>query len=208
MSREHARAQISIWCDSLGAERGGGRGQRARRTRSTRACSMKNTLPVWPGAGLDVRDATTLPAEYYTSEEAARVERRNVWGAGWLPACLSRDVALPGSQNSCSLLPRGPGHMPVLVCRDADGVLRAFKNLCSHRAYAVVTEDRRGGTAGCGGRLSCGYHGWSYSMSDGRCIGAPKMTGCRDFHMSENSLQELNLCERGALVFVDVGSCG
>jgi phenylpropionate dioxygenase-like ring-hydroxylating dioxygenase large terminal subunit len=48
---------------------------------------------------------------------------------------------------------------PVLLVRDADGVLRAFANACRHRGTRLVAEP-------CAAKaLVCPYHGWTYSLA-------------------------------------------
>jgi phenylpropionate dioxygenase-like ring-hydroxylating dioxygenase large terminal subunit len=56
----------------------------------------------------------------------------------------------------------------VVLWRDGDGGLHAFRDLCMHRGTALslgAVED------GC---LVCPYHGWSY-QSDGRCVKIPQL---------------------------------
>ncbi len=45
-----------------------------------------------------------------------------------------------------------------MVTRAEDGVVRAFSNVCRHRAGPVA----RG--AGHRKALMCGYHGWTYGL--------------------------------------------
>jgi phenylpropionate dioxygenase-like ring-hydroxylating dioxygenase large terminal subunit len=52
--------------------------------------------------------------------------------------------------------------------RGEDGALRAFHNVCRHRAAAVV----RGDTGNCGHAVRCFYHGWTYGL-DGRLKAVP-----------------------------------
>ena len=49
------------------------------------------------------------------------------------------------------------------VIRDDAGTLRAFNNVCAHRAHAVVGGER----GQCAKFLTCTYHGWTYHL-DGR----------------------------------------
>ena len=49
------------------------------------------------------------------------------------------------------------------VVRDDAGELRAFHNVCAHRAHAVVSGER----GNCSKFLTCMYHGWTYHL-DGR----------------------------------------
>lgn len=71
--------------------------------------------------------------------------------------------------------PQGPGDFvtldlwrdSVLVVRCKDGTLRAFLNICRHRASRLLD-----GRENCGPRIQCRYHGWTYH-SDGRLSGIP-----------------------------------
>jgi choline monooxygenase len=60
------------------------------------------------------------------------------------------------------------GSQPVLAVRDEDGGLRAYHNVCRHRASCLLT-----GTGQCKGAIRCRYHGWTYRF-DGRLIGVPE----------------------------------
>ena len=59
------------------------------------------------------------------------------------------------------------GHVPVVVARDREGVLRGFVNVCRHRGHTS--------RAGCGCRetLQCPYHAWTYEL-DGSLRRAPR----------------------------------
>ena len=62
-----------------------------------------------------------------------------------------------------SFLTTRAGHVPIVVVRDRDGVLRGFVNVCRHRGHEVTT--------GCGRRqtLQCPYHAWTYGL-DGKLL--------------------------------------
>jgi Rieske 2Fe-2S family protein len=60
------------------------------------------------------------------------------------------------------------GSQPVLVVRDEDGQLRAYRNVCRHRGSRLLS-----GSGQCKGAIRCRYHGWTYRF-DGRLIGAPE----------------------------------
>ena len=59
----------------------------------------------------------------------------------------------------------------VLVVRGEDGELRAFRNVCRHRAARL-----REGRGDCGKAMRCPYHGWTY-RTDGTLIGVPEGRG-------------------------------
>jgi choline monooxygenase len=75
----------------------------------------------------------------------------------------------------------------VVVARDRQGVLRAFSNVCRHRAGPIAQ--------GCGSRnvLRCAYHGWTYTL-DGRLIGTPDVEGVEFFDRSTMGMVPLR-CE-------------
>src|SRR4051794_41803341 len=57
---------------------------------------------------------------------------------------------------------------PVLVVRDHDGEIRAFRNVCRHRGSRLLS-----GSGSCGKAIRCLYHRWTY-RTDGTLIGVPE----------------------------------
>src|SRR3546814_9543623 len=58
----------------------------------------------------------------------------------------------------------------VVIVRGQDDQIRAFHNICSHRALKLVWGER-----GCDKRFVCPYHAWSYD-TDGKLRGDRKST--------------------------------
>jgi choline monooxygenase len=138
--------------------------------------------------------AATPPASWYTEAEVLAAERERVFGRTWQLAGRAEEVKRAGQYFTAEV-----GGEPVLVVRDAAGVLRAFSNVCRHRAGPVAE--------GCGERKSfqCGYHGWTYGL-DGRLTGTPEFEGVERFEKRENCLPEFRAEAWGALVFVNLDS--
>jgi Rieske 2Fe-2S family protein len=63
------------------------------------------------------------------------------------------------------------GTQPVLVIRDEDGALRAYRNVCRHRGSRLLS-----GSGQCKAAIRCRYHGWTYRL-DGSLIGVPEGLG-------------------------------
>ena len=86
---------------------------------------------------------------------------------------------------------------PLLVARGAGGELRAFYNVCRHRAGPPAE--------GCGSRkvFRCGYHGWTYGL-DGRLITAPEFEGVKDFDPSQFGLRPVRCEEWSGMIFVNL----
>lgn len=79
-----------------------------------------------------------------------------------------------------------------------DNKIRAFHNICRHRAYTVVRK-----SIGTSLKLTCKYHGWQYE-STGELVKAPKFDQESGFDLSQNGLFEIPLAvtEEG-LIFVN-----
>jgi nitrite reductase/ring-hydroxylating ferredoxin subunit len=89
-----------------------------------------------------------------------------------------------------------------IVILGKDKQLRAFHNVCRHRAYAVTKKESGSSTV-----LGCRYHGWSYD-TNGKLIKAPEFENVAGFDKAMNGLWELKTEVRVGLVFVNfqVGS--
>jgi phenylpropionate dioxygenase-like ring-hydroxylating dioxygenase large terminal subunit len=90
------------------------------------------------------------------------------------------------------------GRVPIIVVRNRAGELRAFRNVCRHRAAEVVTEP-------CGQRrtLQCHYHAWTYNL-DGDLVGAPRSDRESGFDRSQLSLVSVGVANWGPFVFVNL----
>ena len=104
----------------------------------------------------------SLPGWIYRDPEFFEVEMERVIRPAWQVVCHESDVAEPGDWQTIDYLGES-----VIVIRGDDRVVRAFSNVCRHRASRVVS-----GTSGCARRLTCPYHAWTYAL-DGRLIGVP-----------------------------------
>ncbi|HYC66809.1 aromatic ring-hydroxylating dioxygenase subunit alpha [Brevundimonas sp.] len=100
----------------------------------------------------------TLPARFYGCPDAWARERAAVFGRSWLFLGHEAEAAGPGDWIAADVA----GHR-LLVLRGKDGALRAFHNVCRHRAGPLV----EGASGRCEGELVCAYHGWRYAL-DGR----------------------------------------
>jgi choline monooxygenase len=118
----------------------------------------------------------TLPATDYWSPAVHRCERRSVFGTEWLCLGPAAVVDEPGAYVAAEI-----AGWPLVVVRDGAGVLRAFHNVCRHRAGPLVED-------GCGAIRSfvCRYHGWAYRL-DGA------LRSARDSGLASENLEGLDL---------------
>jgi phenylpropionate dioxygenase-like ring-hydroxylating dioxygenase large terminal subunit len=107
-------------------------------------------------------DRRGLPGWAYHSQALFDLERDRLFLTHWQVAGHENDVPSPGDWLSFDLL----GERAVIM-RGADGVVRAFHNLCRHRGARVVDGEQ----GHCKGAIVCPFHGWVYNL-DGTLRGA------------------------------------
>ena len=97
-----------------------------------------------------------MQPEFYR-EEVDKVFRR-----GWLLVACASDIP-EKNDYLCREIPTLK--TTVIIARSEDGNVRAFHNMCRHRANQLVPEGSGNARA-----FVCGFHGWSYH-NDGRLAG-------------------------------------
>ena len=136
------------------------------------------------GAGL------TLPPGAYANDDMARVEIDAIFRRGWIGAGRADMVANPGDFITLDVAGQS-----IILLRDQQGQLRAFANLCRHRAARLVD-----GTGNCRG-LRCPFHSWMYHL-DGRLAAAPEMDKAQGFDKAEYGLIAYRAEEQQGFAFV------
>jgi choline monooxygenase len=139
----------------------------------------------------ELRHASALPAPFYVEPQALVTEQRLVFARSW--QLIAHAAALEGVGDHVIGL---SGLVPIVVVRGEDGVLRAFHNVCRHRAGPLASADGRGART-----LRCKYHGWSYGL-DGCLRSAPDMREAVDFDPARVQLPEIAVDTWRGLVFV------
>lgn len=131
-----------------------------------------------------------VPAENYYAPERWRLEMERVFKRLPLMLAFSAELREPGSYRAMLV-----ADVPVLLTRAADGQLRAFLNVCSHRGSIVVPE----GT-GRARRFTCPYHAWAYD-NEGALVGIYNQDDFGEVDRSCLGLTPLPVCERAGLIF-------
>lgn len=136
--------------------------------------------------------AATLPAEWYVDPAFLEAEKEAIFWRTWQVVGQAEDVRRPGDFFAAEVAGE-----PVVVTRTEAGDLRAFVNVCRHRASLVAL--------GKGNRktLQCPYHGWTYGL-DGRLLTAPEFEGVEGFDLADCRLPEIRAEVWGPLVFVNL----
>src|SRR5438105_2824423 len=117
--------------------------------------------------------AETIPSGWYTDPQFLQQEKENIFWHTWQPVGHAAKVAEPG----CWLAGEVTGE-PCAAVRGSDGVLRAFSNVCRHRASILLEGN------GCSKSLRCPYHGWTYSL-EGALLVAPEFEGVANWNREQ-----------------------
>ncbi|MEM1245698.1 MAG: aromatic ring-hydroxylating dioxygenase subunit alpha [Acidobacteriota bacterium] len=117
-------------------------------------------------ARLPFAEAAPMPGRVYADDSIAELEAQTLLRQLWVAVGRTDELNRPGQVTV-----RTVGGESVLLCADAQGVLRAFYNVCRHRGTRLVegSTDKRSIQAT---NLQCPYHAWTYGL-DGRLVGAP-----------------------------------
>ena len=130
------------------------------------------------------------PVENYASQARFDAERRLMRRLP-IPFCPVAALPEPGSYVA-----RNSAGVPIVVVRDEQGTIRAFRNACRHRGMQLAD-----GT-GCTKIFRCNYHGWAYRL-DGRLEYVPHEHGFPDLDKSSNGLLPVHSVDvQSGLVFV------
>jgi choline monooxygenase len=135
-----------------------------------------------------------LEPRLYLDPELLEAEQRLIFERTWQLMGHLSALPRPGSYTTGFA-----GSQPVLVVRDEENRLRAYRNVCRHRASCLLT-----GSGQCKGAIRCRYHGWTYRF-DGTLIGVPEgLQFGERLDKSALGLMPVRLEELCGLVFVNL----
>ena len=142
-------------------------------------------------ATTNVAAATTIPARWYINPGFLPLESERVFARTWQAVGYKNHAAKPGDYFAAEIAGE-----PIIVARAKDGQLRAFSNVCRHRASLIVTGN------GHGPSLRCPYHNWTYSL-DGRLLSQPEFEGVQNWDKETVCLPRFRAETWGPFVFVN-----
>ena len=140
----------------------------------------------------DPAAAGTLHAETYTEQRWYDFEQGAIFARTWQWVCHREKLAEAGDYVTATIA----GH-PVVVVREGAGQLRAFYNVCKHRAHEVMSGE------GSARSLRCPYHGWTYDL-DGSLLAARHTDNLVDFDPAGICLDAVQTEEFAGFVFVNL----
>lgn len=140
----------------------------------------------------------TLPGWIYRSESFHALEREAIFTRTWQLVGHQSEIALPGDYLRFDLMGES-----AIVLRDRDGEIRAFYNVCRHRAFRLLD----GATGHCGKAIRCRYHGFTYGL-DGALLAVPGEPMFDGIDKSCHGLRSIELEIFLGLIFIRFGGDG
>ena len=134
----------------------------------------------------------SLHANAYTQQRWFDADQREIIGRSWQWVCHGEKLRKPGSFVTETI-----AHMPIVAIRDREGALRAFYNVCQHRAHEVLHGE------GTINNIVCPYHAWTYDLT-GALKSARHTSHLDDFDMGSICLKSVQITEFGGFVYVNL----
>lgn len=141
-------------------------------------------------SALDARQpGRSLPGPLYADPDLHELDLNLLWSRQWILVGSVAEIREPGDYFVVEL-----GRASVIVLRDDDEQVGAFRNVCRHRGSRLLTDSH-----GSVGNIVCGYHSWTYG-TDGRLLHAPQLRDGVD--PACLGLGRVHVREIGGLIFV------
>lgn len=141
----------------------------------------------------DPARSPTLPGRFYSAPEAFEAEKRRIFYRHWALVAHRSQLAAPGDYLCAEIADQS-----VFVIRGRDGALRAFYNVCQHRAHELLA-----GAGNVRSVIVCPYHAWSYGL-DGALRTARHCGALPDFDKADFGLRPVRLEQALGFVFVNL----
>ena len=134
----------------------------------------------------------SLNAEAYTDQRWYNIDCASIIRRTWQWVCHNEKLRDAGSYVTTSI-----DNQPVLIVRDREGELRAFYNVCKHRAMQLLEGE------GNSNKIMCPYHAWTYDLT-GQLVRAPESDNLEDFNIRDICLDKLKVEEFCGFIYVNL----
>ena len=139
----------------------------------------------------------TLSGGDYTSLEVYDQERERIWWGDWV--CIGRTEEIPEPGD---YLVRDLAGESVFIVRNAEGELRGFYNVCSHRGTKFLDDDTKGNVRKA---FRCPYHAWTFDLN-GRLVGTPNVKEDEYFDRSKYPLYSFAVDAYAGFLFANLAA--
>ena len=154
--------------------------------------SIPELEAVAEGHSKDPLNSQSLHADAYVDPVWFDHEMRTIFARTWQWVCHREKVREAGQYTTAVI-----AGMPIMVVRTHDDELKAFYNVCKHRAHELLQDE------GTTRSIVCPYHAWTYDL-DGGLIAARHTSHLPDFELGEICLDEVQVEEFGGFVYVNL----
>jgi phenylpropionate dioxygenase-like ring-hydroxylating dioxygenase large terminal subunit len=138
----------------------------------------------------------SLPGWIYRDPDFLQAEKQQIFPTSWQVVCHVNDVPRPGDYHTLDFMGE-----PIVAVRGRDSLVRAFYNVCRHRAAKLLDQ-----AAGhCPGRIVCPYHAWTYDL-EGSLTAVPHRKEFVDFSLDRYGLKPLETEIYKGFIFVRLQS--
>ncbi len=144
------------------------------------------------GFDADPAKSYSLQAEAYTELQWSEFERGAIFRRSWQWVCHGEKLREEGAYVTIDV-----AGQPICVVRDREGALRAFYNVCKHRAHELLQGEGR--TT----KIMCPYHAWTYDLT-GQLRRAPETENLKDFSVQDVCLDAVQVEEFCGFIFVNL----
>ncbi|XP_015081828.1 choline monooxygenase, chloroplastic-like [Solanum pennellii] len=155
------------------------------------SCNYNQKLVLEFDPKIPIEEAITPPSSWYTDSCFYTHELNQVFFKGWQSVGYAEQIKDPGQYCTGRL-----GNVEYVVCRDDAGNVRAFHNVCRHRASPLASAS---GKKSC---FVCPYHGWTYGL-DGALQKATRITGIKNFRVNEMGLVPVRVAVWGPFILLN-----
>ena len=128
-------------------------------------------------------ESFTLPSYMYTDIEIYELEKEKIFYKTWQYVAHKSLFAEPGDYVTLRICDQ---HIFVIMGDDSE--LRAFYNVCQHRAHELLPE----GSGNVARAIVCPYHAWAFEKT-GELRGAPRSENRPSFNKKDFSLKSVKL---------------
>jgi len=153
---------------------------------------MPNISEISAGYDADPAKSKSLRADAYTQNHCFDADLKKVIAKNWQWVCHVEKNRDPGAYVTVQIA----GH-PIAIVRDQDSKLRAFYNVCKHRAHELLSKE------GKTPRIMCPYHAWVYTLN-GQLARAPHTENLKEFRTEEICLDQVQAEEFCGFIFVNL----
>ncbi|MBT5139944.1 MAG: Rieske (2Fe-2S) protein, partial [Acidimicrobiaceae bacterium] len=154
--------------------------------------SIPELEAVAEGHSKDPLNSQSLHADAYVDPVWFDHEMRTIFARTWQWVCHGEKVREAGQYTTAVI-----AGMPIMVVRTHDDELKAFYNVCKHRAHELLQDE------GTTRSIVCPYHAWTYDLGGG-LVAARHTSHLPDFELGEICLDEVQVEEFGGFVYVNL----